>query len=453
MKDLSKVTGSVVVDFVITGLTEDLDKTSEALSNDINSGKADIEYVKGTVWKAKSDSFPSRKLLENTNDGQSDEGGGGLSVAWIVAIVINVILIVVFIFAIIYCWHRRKKQNDSSRSGSALQNFDGQPEAMMFANKADIKKKSMEEKAALMDSGHRGTNIFTIENGRKHLVKHKHHEDDDERCNCYSPACYCSVGDGRKTDSRLGRSVEDENVDDPQGYPTPSPQRTFPTPEPTPEPEDFWRPDTYQQEEEEEEEPFHDSPLPGAIPEPEPEPEKPIQERYYVYQVLDSDGSRELIGNLYLEVDSFLDDVRRAIDRDRNLSEAIRRKEYKFLDENLDEVPAYEESSLDLDRIFPSQEINIQCIQPEPKKPPDLNETSIARQYSRTIILRKPKLEKMPKIPAYVGPLGICSASDCTKAAKIKCLDCRNTAYCSKRCMREDIKEHKRVCYKPAWRL
>ncbi|GBN17575.1 hypothetical protein AVEN_267841-1, partial [Araneus ventricosus] len=44
------------------------------------------------------------------------------------------------------------------------------------------------------------------ENGRKHLDKHNHNEDDDGRCNCYSPACYCSVGDGRKTDSRVGRS-------------------------------------------------------------------------------------------------------------------------------------------------------------------------------------------------------------------------------------------------------
>ncbi|GBO22839.1 hypothetical protein AVEN_182365-1, partial [Araneus ventricosus] len=176
-KNLTVSEGSVVVDFVITGLTEDLDKTSDALSNDISSGKADIQYVKGTVWKANGDSVPSRKLLENTSDGQGDEGGGGLSVAWIVAIVINVILIVVFIFAIIYCWLRRKKQNDSSRSGSALQNFDGQPEAMMFANKAESKKKSMEEKAALMDAGQRGTNIFTIENGRKHLDKHNHNED------------------------------------------------------------------------------------------------------------------------------------------------------------------------------------------------------------------------------------------------------------------------------------
>ncbi|GIX78858.1 uncharacterized protein CDAR_312471, partial [Caerostris darwini] len=211
---------------------------------------------------------------------------------------------------------------------------------------------------------------------------------------------------------------EDENVDDPQGYPSPSPQPTFPTPEPTPEPEDFWRPDSFPQEEEEEEE-FEETPLPGAII--EPEPEKPVQERYYVYHVTDFEGSRELIGHMYLEVDSFLNDVRRSVDRDRNLTESIRRKEYQFLDENLDAIPSYQESSLDLERVFPSQEINIQCIQVQETKP--------------------------------VGPLGICSASDCTKAAKIKCLDCRNTAYCSKRCMRDDIKEHKRVCYKPAWRL
>ncbi|GFY52569.1 uncharacterized protein TNIN_225861, partial [Trichonephila inaurata madagascariensis] len=143
------------------------------------------------------------KLLENTGttDGQSDDGGGGLSVAWIVAIVINVVLIVVFIFAIIYCWLRRKKQQDSSRASSALQNFDGQPETMMYANKAESKKKSMEQKAALMDA--RPRDIFTIEDGRKKL--HKHDHEDDERCNCFSPECYCSVGDGRKTESPLDR--------------------------------------------------------------------------------------------------------------------------------------------------------------------------------------------------------------------------------------------------------
>ncbi|GFY52570.1 uncharacterized protein TNIN_225871 [Trichonephila inaurata madagascariensis] len=237
---------------------------------------------------------------------------------------------------------------------------------------------------------------------------------------------YCLV----KNWPPISFEVEDENVDDPQGYPTPSPQPTFPTPEPTPEPEDFWRPDSYQQEEEEEEEEeFDDMPLPGAVSEPEPVSEQPAQDRYYVYHVTDIEGSRELIGQMYLEVDSFLNDVRRAIDRSRDLSEAIRRKEYRFLDENYDAIPNYQESSLDLERVFPSQEINIQCIKPQPEKLPE------------------PKVEKMPKIPAYVGPLGICSASDCTRAAKIKCLDCRNTAYCSKRCMRDDIKEHKRVCY------
>ncbi|GFQ63771.1 uncharacterized protein TNCT_224241, partial [Trichonephila clavata] len=427
--NLTCLIGSVVVDFTITGLTDDLDKTSQTLASDIGSGKADIEYPKGAVWKANRDSTLSRKLLENTGttDGQSDEGGGGLSVAWIVAIVINVVLIVVFIFAIIYCWLRRKKQQDSSRASSALQNFDGQPETMMYANKAESKKKSLEQKAALMDA--RPRDIFTIEDGRKKLHKHDHEE--DGRCNCFSPECYCSVGDGRKTESRLDRrSVEDENVDDPQGYPTPSPQPTFPTPEPTPEPEDFWRPDSFQpeeEEEEEEEEEFDDMPLPGAVS--EPEPEQPAQDRFYVYHVTDIEGSRELIGQMYLEVDSFLNDVRRAIDRNRDLSEAIRRKEYRFLDENYDAIPSYQESSLDLERVFPSQEINIQSIKPQPEKLPE------------------PKIEKMPKIPAYVGPLGICSASDCTRAAKIKCLDCRNTAYCSKRCMRDDIKEHKRVCY------
>lgn len=46
-----------------------------------------------------------------------------------------------------------------------------------------------------------------------------------------------------------------------------------------------------------------------------------------------------------------------------------------------------------------------------------------------------------------VGPLGICNTSDCTKAAKIKCLDCRNVAYCTKRCMVADAKDHKRNCF------
>ncbi|GFU24135.1 hypothetical protein NPIL_129351, partial [Nephila pilipes] len=51
---------SVVVDFAITGLSDDLDKTSQSLANDIGSGKADIEYPKGTVWKAHRGSIPSR---------------------------------------------------------------------------------------------------------------------------------------------------------------------------------------------------------------------------------------------------------------------------------------------------------------------------------------------------------------------------------------------------------
>ncbi|GIX86485.1 hypothetical protein CEXT_599081 [Caerostris extrusa] len=62
------------------------------------------------------------------------------------------------------------------------------------------------------------------------------------------PACYCSVGDGRKTESRLDRSVEDENVDDPQGYPSPSPPTHFSNTRTNSEPEDFWRPDSFPQE-------------------------------------------------------------------------------------------------------------------------------------------------------------------------------------------------------------
>lgn len=46
-----------------------------------------------------------------------------------------------------------------------------------------------------------------------------------------------------------------------------------------------------------------------------------------------------------------------------------------------------------------------------------------------------------------MGPLGICNASDCTRAAKIKCLDCRNVAYCTKRCMKADAKDHRRNCF------
>lgn len=42
--------------------------------------------------------------------------------------------------------------------------------------------------------------------------------------------------------------VVDENEDDPQGYPTPSPRPVFPTPEPSLEQDDFWRPDSFQEE-------------------------------------------------------------------------------------------------------------------------------------------------------------------------------------------------------------
>lgn len=90
--------------------------------------------------------------------------------------------------------------------------------------------------------------------------------------------------------------------------------------------------------------------------------ERPREDRYYVYHVTDFDGSRELFGQLYLQVDSFLNDVRKEIDKDRDLSDAIRKNEYRFLDENLDGILTYQETSLDLERVFPSQEINIQFL-------------------------------------------------------------------------------------------
>ncbi|KAG8191449.1 hypothetical protein JTE90_020701 [Oedothorax gibbosus] len=421
-KNVSLSEGSVIVDAVITGLTEDLDKTSGRLAEDIGSGKANIQYESDRIWKASRISVPSRKLLEETSDSQTaEEGGGGLSVAWIVAIAINVILIVIFILTIIYCWFRRKKKAQTQSSGSAVRLFDGHPDDTMYANKAAINNKSMEQKAALIDPGHRG--VFTIEDETRKQMEH-HNHGPDERCTCYSPTCYCSTGDKRQEDIRMA----EENEDDPQGYPTPSPPPAFPTPVPSPEPEEYWRPDSFQPEEEEEDE---DMFLPGTVS--EPEPEKPREDRFYVYHA-DLDGSRELFGQVYLPVDSFLSEVRKAIEKDRELSEAIRKSEYRFVDENLEEIMTYQESSLDLERVFPSQEINIQFLQKKKEK-------------------KEPKVAKMPKIPAYVGPLGICSASDCTRAAKIKCLDCRNTAYCSKRCMSDDIKEHRRACYKPAWRL
>lgn len=82
---------------------------------------------------------------------------------------------------------------------------------------------------------------------------------------------------------------------------------------------------------------------------------------FYVYLLTDVEGSRELIGQIYLKVDTFLSDVRRAIDRNRDLSQLIESREYRFLNENLDTI-IYQESSLDLQRVFPSQTINIQYL-------------------------------------------------------------------------------------------
>lgn len=81
-----------------------------------------------------------------------------------------------------------------------------------------------------------------------------------------------------------------------------------------------------------------------------------------MYLLTDIDGSRELIGQIYLKVDSFLSETRRAIDHDKDLSEVIEGREYRFLDENLDAILNYQESSLDLERVFPSQGINIQYL-------------------------------------------------------------------------------------------
>lgn len=87
---------------------------------------------------------------------------------------------------------------ESPHPGSKLRLYDGKPEDVMFANKAADKKRSLEEKAALMERG--GQTVFTVDNGQ-HLHKHK-----DDRCNCYSPTCYCSVGDGRESESRFRSS-------------------------------------------------------------------------------------------------------------------------------------------------------------------------------------------------------------------------------------------------------
>lgn len=74
-------------------------------------------------------------------------------------------------------------------------------------------------------------------------------------------------------------------------------------------------------------------------------------------------GSREPIGQIYLKVDNFLSETRRAIDHDKNLSEVIEGREYRFLDENLDTVLNYQAYSLDLERVQgPSQGINIQYL-------------------------------------------------------------------------------------------
>ncbi|XP_054723104.1 uncharacterized protein LOC129233047 [Uloborus diversus] len=328
--------GSVVVDAVITGVSEELERTAENLARDIGSGRADIRYEDNRPWKASSVFMPSRRLLEE-EDGAEAKEEAGLSVAWIVAIVINVVLIVVFVIAIVYCYCRRKKQRELART-AVRGRFQGGPEPLLFATKA-----AAEGKAPFQT-------VFTVEDGRR-------------TCNCYSPRCYCSVGDGRRTEATDRRYVE-ENEDDPQGYPSPSPEPTFPTPPPptppqppSPDPSDFWRAETRQEEDPD------DMFLPGAISDPEPEPVRDV--RYLVYRVDDGAGSRELLGQVSLPEDSFLSEARRAIDRDLRVVE-----DYRFLDQNFDTVLHYQESSLDLDRIYPDQEIHIRLPEkPKPKTP------------------------------------------------------------------------------------
>lgn len=80
-----------------------------------------------------------------------------------------------------------------SSATSTIGNFDEGPNPLLFGNKHENHRR-LQDKAA----------IFTIEENQKKLNHHrslsgKLHRD-DERCNCQSPRCYCSVGDERRSE-------------------------------------------------------------------------------------------------------------------------------------------------------------------------------------------------------------------------------------------------------------
>lgn len=501
-KYIGSKSGSVVTEAKINGHPTTLKSVVADVKSKEKSFDID-DYKQWEVLKVQDDSSQSNIIKRETAEVTSEEPNKtnevnkeekkeeGTPVAWIAAIVINGILVLLFIGFVIYCYckskqslhtHCKARQEGTDRllSGNSSihmmeKNYDGEPDRMYNEKAANL---SGNEKAALLDHS-----VFTVEDEKKRLEdeadrystpingRNSSHE---PRCTCGTLDCTCNQRNNLPFGPRYGSSPQTNRQFPPQE----EDDNEFAYDEQRQnEVEDVWKPPSRTYSASSRNILNDDDYLPGAIspvddieesvrppptppvtnptpiyqPKIEPKPEK----KYYVYMVTDEYGSRECIGFIKLtDNDTTLKELRYKIENAEPVITEVIGKDYKFVTEDFQDI-TYQEGSLYADRIYPSQGINIRLAKVEPSydnfsNHNNVNNHNYDNKPKQTSIRRT---DSKRKPPPYVGPLGVCGASDCDKPARIKCLDCNNIAYCSTRCMRLDGPIHKKSCYKPPWRI
>ncbi|XP_067134138.1 uncharacterized protein [Centruroides vittatus] len=478
-KYIGSKAGSVITEAKINGEPS----TLKSVIDDIKSKEKTFNVEKNKQWKVQrvdADMPQSNIIKRDTSDTATQEPNKTEDVkkeetkddstptAWIAAIVINGILVLLFIGFVIYCYCKSKQRNSSIHMME--KNFDGEPDRMYSEKAANL---SGNEKAALLDHS-----VFTVEDEKRRLEDEAdrystpisgRNSSRDPRCTCGTLDCCCNQRDNPPYESRYGS--------------TPYSARQFPQHEEEDkefafdeqrqnEVEDVWKPPsrTYSASSrnamndadylpgaispiDDVEESVRPPPTPVVNPTPiippkiQPKPDR----KYYVYMVTDEYGSRECIGFIKIKDDNetTLRDLREKIENAEPVITEVIGKDYNFVTEDFQDI-TYQEGSLYAHRVYPSQGINIKLVKEEPSynSYSDYNNLNNHNNYDNKP--KKPSVRRTDskrKPPPYVGPLGMCGSSDCDKPARIKCLDCNSIAYCSTRCMRLDGPNHKKSCY------
>ncbi|XP_076373027.1 uncharacterized protein LOC143257888 [Tachypleus tridentatus] len=472
----SSSAGSVITKAYIQGTEENLDKATSGLSKE-----------QEIVYDGKQ--FPLSKVSVD-NKGQETGTNGqteltnpkpstarkGLPPAWIVAIVINCVLVALFFLFLFYCYCTKRKKN-SRNSDTVETGFTGRPRQMYIGT---------------VESPPIGP-VYGARDERLSFVGDVNHYSDsfgnrppscmEPHCTCSTPECYCDdpqfdpnvqnyyscysefdpnlqnnhlyvppdldpnvqnshptaiqkqVEETEKPEQQKQQEVEDENLD-------------FLLQEVTEETEDV-RADTRNSHKVSSPSNNTLSELPGAVGGEDDNMEDEISDskteedkeqnrkKYLVYLMLDEEGSRECIGHLWLPSNNpvTLTQVRNYLAQAAPSVKEVTRHKYNFINESFREI-TFQEGALLVDRIYPSQGINIQLI----KKDEPIKE-------------KKSNGKKKEKVQRYYGPLGKCTEPECEKPARIKCTDCGQSAYCSTRCLRIDGPSHKKVCYRSPWKI